>query len=435
MAQSRTHAPAHIDPADGARAAAGTHPLVDVDDPIPGLSDGLKGVIEGALLGREPGRDAAYRLAESLPGELASLCRAACIMRDAGTGRDVSFSPKVFIPLTRLCRDFCGYCTFRQAPTEAERLYMSPEEVLAVAKAGERLGCMEALFTLGERPEQRYPEAKEWLKAHGHGSTLEYLRQASQLVLQETSLLPHGNPGTMSRRELEQLRDVNASMGLMVENVSPHLSEKGGPHEFAPSKRPSVRLRTIRLAGELRIAFTTGILIGIGETREERIESLLEIRELHRRYGHIQEVIVQNFRAKPDTPMRWHPDPSEADLLWTVAVSRLVLGPKANIQVPPNLSFDDYPIYLLAGINDWGGISPLTIDYVNPEAPWPVISDLRRRTEELGFNLRPRLPLYPEYLIDKGEYMPGPLAARIKSLADEDGYVKGGIDRYAGPIS
>ena len=421
--------------------------LLDVDDPLSALSDGLKGVVEVALqacpersgrrgeVGRPITTDEAYRLVESSPEDLGSLCRAASIIRDRGRGRDVTFSPKVFIPLTRLCRDFCGYCTFRQAPTEASRLYMSPEEVLSVAKAGERLGCTEALFTLGERPEQRYPEAKEWLQRHGYRTTLEYLHDVSQLVLQETSLLPHGNPGTMSRREMEQLKDVNASMGLMVENVSPRLSEVGGPHELAPSKRPRVRIRTVEIAGELKIAFTTGILIGIGETLEERIESLLVIRELHRRYGHVQEVIVQNFRAKPGTPMRDHLDPSTEDLLWTVAVSRLILGPDVNIQVPPNLSFSDYPIYLLAGINDWGGISPLTIDYVNPEAPWPQISDLRRSTEELGFSLRPRLPTYPEYIVGNDEYIPASLVERIRSLADGEGYVKGGIERYASTAS
>ena len=413
-------------------ASAKLDALLEAIDPLAGLSDGLKLVADSVLHGGVLGRDEAYLLAGSTPEELPALCRAASIIRDAGKGRDVSFSPKVFIPLTRLCRDFCGYCTFRQAPSEADRLFMSLEEVLAVAKAGERLGCTEALFTLGERPEQRYPEAKDWLRRRGYRTTLEYLRDASELVIRETSLLPHGNLGTMSRREMEQLKEVNASMGLMVENVSPRLSNGGGPHEFAPSKRPRVRIRTLETAGELRIAFTTGILIGIGETLEERIESLLVIRELHQRYGHVQEVIVQNFRAKPDTPMGSWLDPSAEELLWTAAVARLVLGPDVNIQVPPNLSYGDYPIYLLAGINDWGGISPLTIDYVNPEAPWPQISELRQRTGTLGFRLRPRLPLYPEYVVGDGGYIPASLNERIKSLADEEGYVKGGMERYAG---
>ena len=405
--------------------------LLDDSEPLDGLNDPIKRIVEKALLGEEMGRDDAYALVGSSPQDLVPLCRAASALRDSGRGRDVTFSPKVFIPLTRMCRDFCGYCTFRQAPAETDRLYMSPDEVMAVATEGERLGCTEALFTLGERPEQRYPEAREWLTQHGFRTTLEYLGYVSRLVLEGTSLLPHANPGTMSRREMEELRNVNASMGLMVENVSPRLSEAGGPHEHAPSKRPSVRVKTLEIAGELKIAFTTGILIGIGETLEERIESLLVIRDLHRRYGHVQEVIVQNFRAKPNTPMEGHLDPSTADLLWTVAVSRLILGPDVNIQVPPNLSYDEYPIYLMAGINDWGGISPLTIDYVNPEAPWPQIRDLRTRTEELGFRLRPRLPVYPEYTVGDNEFIPAPLAGRIESLSDGEGYVKGGIERYA----
>ena len=417
--------------------------LMDVDDPVSAIGDQLKGLVDatlqastGARAGPSPlGPQEAYRLAGSAPEDLWPLCRAASLIRDSGKGRNVSFSPKVFIPLTRLCRDFCGYCTFRQAPDEADNLYMSPDEVLAVAEAGERLGCTEALFTLGERPEQRYTEAGEWLRHRGYSTTLDYLHDASRLVLENTSLLPHLNPGTMSRREMEHLREVSASMGVMLENVSLRLSGVGGPHEFAPSKRPRVRIKTLELAGELRVAFTTGILIGIGETLEERIDSILAIRDMHQRYGHIQEVIIQNFRAKPTTPMQDQIDPSTEDLLWTVAVSRFILGPDANIQVPPNLSYSDYPLYLLAGINDWGGISPLTIDYVNPEAPWPQISDLHSRTGELGFDLRPRLPVYPEYLTSVDGFLPPSLDSRIRSLAEEDGYVKGGIERYVGASS
>jgi FO synthase len=406
--------------------------LQSLHDPVTLLGDDLKRGVSGALEGRALSRDEAYRLVNATPGELPALCKAAAIIRDRGKGRTVSFSPKVFIPLTRLCRDFCGYCTFRQSPAEAECLYMSPEEVLAVARAGEQLGCMEALFTLGERPEQRYPEAKAWLHRHGYRTTLDYLRAACELVLQETALLPHGNPGTMSRREMAHLKDVNASMGLMLENISRRLSEPGGPHQYAPSKWPNLRVKTLEVAGELKVPFTTGILIGIGETPQERVESLLAIRELHRRYGHLQEVIIQNFRAKPNTPMGRHPDAPTQDLLWTVAVARLILGPGCNLQVPPNLSARDYPLFLLAGINDWGGISPLTIDYVNPEAPWPQIAELRRQTEALGFALRPRLPVYPEYIVEWDDYLPSSLRERIKSTADRAGYVKGGIERYAG---
>ena len=362
----------------------------------------------------------------------AALGAVAAALRDKGKGRVVTFSPKVFLPLTRLCRDFCGYCTFRQSPPEAESLYLSPEEVLAVARAGERLGCTEALFTLGERPEQRYPEAKQWLAARGYGTTLEYLAAMCQLVVTETALLPHANPGTMSRRELAALQPYNPSMGLMLESVSPRLYQSGGPHEFAPSKRPRVRLRTLELAGELGIPFTTGLLIGIGETRRERIAALLEIRRLHRAYGHIQEVIIQNFRAKGDTPMGGAPDAAAAELGWTVAVARIILGPTVNLQVPPNLSAADYPDYLAAGINDWGGVSPLTIDYVNPEAPWPVLSELQERSREQGFELRPRLPVYPEYIVGSGNWLPDSLKARVAALADAAGYVKGGMARYGG---
>lgn len=363
---------------------------------------------------------------------IVDLCSLAAQLRDRGKGPVVTFSPKVFIPLTRLCRDFCGYCTFRQSPQTAQRLYLSPEEVLEVARAGQRLGCTEALFTLGERPEQRYPEARRWLQDRGYATTLEYLAEMCRLVLEETTLLPHANPGTMSRRELAALQPFNPSMGLMLESVSPRLYAPGGPHEFAPSKRPRVRQRTIELAGELGIPFTTGLLIGIGETRRECIAALLALRRLHRAYGHIQEVIIQNFRAKPDTPMGQASDAPAEELLWTVAVARIILGPAANLQVPPNLSARDYPAYLSAGINDWGGISPLTIDYVNPEAPWPGLAELRERTGAKGFELRPRLPVYPEFFRGSGNLLPASLQARVAALADADGYVKGGMERYAG---
>lgn len=358
---------------------------------------------------------------------MGDLCAAASELRDDGKGRILTFSPKVFIPLTRLCRDFCGYCTFRQAPQETENLYRSAEEVLSVAQAGERLGCTEALFTLGERPEQRYPEAGDWLAGRGYRTTLEYLADMCRMVFEETELLPHGNPGTMSRRELASLQPTNPSVGIMLESASPRLYEPGGPHEHAPSKRPRVRLRTMELAGELGIPFTTGILIGIGETRTERVESLLAIRQLHRRYGHIQEVIVQNFRAKADTPMADVPDAAADELMWTTAVARLILGKTVNIQVPPNLS-ERYERYIDAGINDWGGVSPLTIDYVNPEAPWPQLTELERRTAAAGYELRARLPVYPEFFAGGSQWpLPAALREKLLRLTDPDGYVKGGI--------
>ena len=386
-------------------------------------------LLDAAVRGEPVEDEHAFVLLEAGNGRLPELCEAAAALRDQGKGRTVTFSPKVFVPLTRLCRDFCGYCTFRQDPAAAgDRLFMTPEDVLEVVRAGERLGCMEVLFTLGERPEQRYGEAKEWLQHRGYATTLQYLADMCKLVAEETSALPHANPGTLSRRELAALQPYNPSMGLMLESASERLHGEGGPHEFAPSKRPRVRLRTIELAGELGIPFTTGILIGIGETRRERIESILAIRRLHRAQGHIQEVIIQNFRAKPDTPMRGVADPDSEELLWTVAAARLLLGPEMNVQVPPNLSADDYEIYLDAGINDWGGVSPLTIDYVNPEAPWPALAELRRRTEARGFTLRPRLPVYPEFI---GCLAPE-LRAKVTAAADGEGYVQGGMQRYAG---
>ena len=407
------------------------------DGKAPGADRGKAAVALDRLLGEVSrgatvGEGQAWLLDGPADYPVAELCAVAAGLRDKGKGRVVTFSPKVFIPLTRLCRDFCGYCIFRQSPPDAESLYLSPEEVLAVARAGERLGCTEALFTLGERPEQRYPEARQWLTERGYGSTLEYLAAVCQLVLEETGLLPHANPGTMSRRELAALQPYNPSMGLMLESVSPRLYQEGGPHEFAPSKRPRVRLRTIELAGELGIPFTTGILIGIGETRRERIAALLEIRRLHQAHGHIQEVIIQNFRAKAATPMGGAPDAAIEEMRWTVAVARIILGPAVNLQVPPNLSAADYPDYLTAGINDWGGVSPLTIDYVNPEAPWPRLAELGERSREQGFELRPRLPVYPEYFVGSGDWLPDSLRARAAALADAAGYVKGGMERYAG---
>ena len=401
------------------------------------LSDGLlpplDELLSAASLGESIGESEAAALQAAGNGRLEELCEVAAELRDRGKGRTVTFSPKVFIPLTRLCRDFCGYCTFRQDPGAAgETLFMTPEEVLQVARAGQRLGCTEALFTLGERPEQRYPEAKDWLRRRGYSTTLQYLAEMCKLLIQETSLLPHANPGTMSQREMSSLQPYNPSMGLMLESTSDRLYAEGGPHEFAPSKRPRVRLRTIEIAGRLRVPFTTGILIGIGETRQDRIDSIMAIRRLHKDHGHIQEVIVQNFRAKPGTPMGGVPDAETQELRWTVAVARLLLGPDVNIQVPPNLNANNYETYLDAGINDWGGVSPLTIDYVNPEAPWPALTELRDRTRAKGFELMPRLPVYPEYFIGSDDYLPSPLKAKVTALADQDGYVQGGIQRYAG---
>ncbi|HZU39920.1 MAG TPA: bifunctional FO biosynthesis protein CofGH [Solirubrobacteraceae bacterium] len=311
--------------------------------------------------------------------------------------RLITYSPKLFIPLTKLCRDVCHYCTFARPPRRGERAYMTLEEVLELARAAARAGCREALFTLGDKPELRYRAAREELAALGCRTTVEYLGRAARAVLEETGLLPHLNPGVMSREELDALRPVCASMGMMLETTSERLSRRGGPHFGSPDKRPSVRVEALAAAGEAHVPFTTGILIGIGETRAERLEALLAIRALHERYGHIQEVIVQNFRAKPGTKMAGAPEPSLEDHLWTLAAARVLLGPDMHIQAPPNLT-EDFVRLLDAGIDDWGGVSPVTIDHVNPEAPWPEIARLRAETRARGFELAARLPVYPEWI-------------------------------------
>jgi FO synthase len=341
----------------------------------------------------------------------------------------MTFSAKVFVPLTNLCRDYCGYCIFRRDPGDPGALTMTPEQVLALAHAGERLGAKEALFSLGDRPEALFPEYRQFLRRMGHRTTLDYLRAISALVVSETGLLPHANPGVMGERDLSSLREVNVSMGIMLETASERLLGRGLAHDRAPDKVPARRLRTIALAGKLSIPFTTGILIGIGETHAERVEALLAIRDLHERYGHIQEVIVQNFRRKPGIPMRNQPEPEMDDLLRTVAVARLLLGPDMNIQVPPNLSDADFARLPEAGINDWGGVSPLTPDHINPERPWPGLAALRRATERAGLELRERLAVYPEYAV-RSEFVHETLRPRVRFLVDGDGLVRGDLERW-----
>src|ERR687888_288734 len=342
---------------------------------------------------------------ELLDRPLEDLCADARALREEGHGRLVTYSPKVFIPLTKLCRDVCHYCTFARPPRRGERAYMSLDEVLEIAGAGAAAGCHEALFTLGDKPELRYRVAREELAALGCETTLEYLARAARTVLDETGLLPHLNPGVMSRADLVELRPVSASMGVMLETASEQLSRRGGPHFGSPDKLPARRLETIAAAGEERVPFTTGILIGIGETRAERLEALAAIRDLAVRYGHVQEVIVQNFRAKADTKMAHAPEPPLEELLWTASAARVMLGPEASIQCPPNLSYDEFPRLLEAGINDWGGISPVTIDHVNPEAPWPEVARLERATEAGGLELAPRLAVYPRYVADHDRWL------------------------------
>ena len=302
---------------------------------------------------------------------------------------------------------------------------MTFDEVLRVVRHGKLLGCTEVLFSLGDKPEAIYPEMRHFLKQIGFRRTLDYLYDACKLVLEETELLPHSNPGLMGRKDLERLKHVNISLGLMLENISERLMLASGPHFDAQDKKPALRLKTIEEAGRLRIPFTTGLLIGIGENRDERIDSLFAIRELHQRYGHIQEVIIQNFRAKPEIPMRDHPEPSLEEMLKTIALARLILGGDMNIQAPPNLTPESYQLYLHAGINDWGGVSPLTPDYINPEAPWPALLALSKKTAEAGFVLKPRLAIYPEFIFQGEKFIPPSLLPYVERLCGADGLVRG----------
>ncbi|MFV8783117.1 5-amino-6-(D-ribitylamino)uracil--L-tyrosine 4-hydroxyphenyl transferase CofH [Microbulbifer sp. SA54] len=354
--------------------------------------------------------------------DTASLMARARAIRDQRYRNLVTYSRKVFVPLTHLCRDVCHYCTFAQTPRHVEQPYMSVDQVLASVRQGEALGCKEALFTLGERPEDRYSAARDALREMGFASTLEYVAHVAGRVLEETSVLPHINAGCMSLEELRMLRPVSASMGLMLESSAQRLCDKGMPHYGSPDKVPARRLETIRLAGEARVPFTTGILIGIGETRRERIESLLAIRALHHQYGHIQEVIVQNFRAKPDTKMAQSPEPDLEDLLWTIAVARLIFGADVSIQAPPNLSPGVLPQLVNAGINDWGGVSPLTPDFVNPEAPWPHVDQLERESALAGKILQQRLTIYPEYIQAGDFWLDGKRYTDVLRLSDAEGY-------------
>src|SRR4051794_5344197 len=337
------------------------------------------------------------------------------------TSSVVTYSPKVFIPLTQLCRDVCHYCTFARPPRRGERAYMTEDEVLAIARTGAEAGCHEALFTLGDKPELRYRAARDELAALGCATTLEYLERCAALVLEETGLLPHVNAGVMSAEDVRALRRVSVSQGLMLEGTAPRLAERGGPHFGSPDKAPAARLATIAAAGEARVPFTSGILIGIGETRAERLDALLAIRDLHERFGHVQEVIVQNFRAKPGTRMAGHAEPELEEVLWSAAAARLVLGAGMHVQVPPNLSYADFGRLLEAGIDDWGGISPVTVDHVNPEAPWPAVAALERATQAAGLELAPRLAVYPEYVRDARRRLDGDVVARTLRRPDASG--------------
>jgi len=369
-----------------------------------------------------PEREDILALADRL--SLAGICDLACDIRDQGHGGIVTYSRKVFIPLTRLCRDFCHYCTFATTPKHLTSAYLSADEAVSIARQGQAMGCKEALFTLGEKPELRHEAARQALDKMGFATTLEYLAHVADRVLQETGLLPHINAGCMTPREIAMLRPVSASMGIMLETVAERLCEKGQVHYGSPDKNPQLRLQTMSDAGKAKVPFTTGILIGIGETTVERLDSLLAIRNLHREYGHIQEVIVQNFVPKADTKMARVPPPHTDELLWTIAMARIIFGPEMSIQAPPNLSPGKLAALVSAGINDWGGVSPLTPDHVNPESPWPQLNTLRQETAAAGKLLQERLTIYPIYALRADEWLESSMVRAVLKLADGAGLAR-----------
>ena len=386
------------------------------------MNNVLQQVREGVRLSD----DDALALAEF--ADTRALADVASVVRDQGFRNTVTYSRKVFIPLTHLCRDVCHYCTFAQVPRKVMAPYMSIDEVLEVARHGAAMGCKEALFTLGEKPELRYKAARDALAEMGYESTTDYLFAAAKAVFEETGMLPHLNPGNLEPEELARLKTVSPSMGIMLESASERLCEKGMPHYGSPDKVPAVRLQTLANAGIAQVPFTTGILIGIGETRLERIESLLAIRAIHEQYGHVQEIIVQNFRAKPETKMVNAPEPDLNELLWTIAIARLIFGPTMSVQAPPNLSPGVLPQIVHAGINDWGGVSPVTPDFVNPEAPWPHLDELARETASAGKFLTERLTMYPDYAVDLDRWAHPDLHVRMLEMIDAEGFPR--IDEW-----
>ncbi|MGH3665899.1 MAG: 7,8-didemethyl-8-hydroxy-5-deazariboflavin synthase CofG, partial [Egibacteraceae bacterium] len=391
------------------------------------LPNGLRRALARADAGKTLDVDEATLLLGARGPALAALAATAARIRDGVFGERITYSRKVFIPLTHLCRDTCGYCTFAWPPKGDLPAFLAPEQVVDIAQRGAQAGCKEALFTLGDKPEARYPTARAWLEARGYATTLEYLRAVAIEVIEQTGLVPHLNPGIMTWTDLAALKQVSGSMGIMLETASPRLLAKGHAHHNAPDKDPALRLRTIEDAGRLSVPFTSGILIGIGETERERAEALFALRDVARRYGHIQEVIVQNFRAKPDTAMRHHPEPSRDELLATIAVARLLLPTRVHLQAPPNLSPDDVSEIVGAGIDDWGGVSPVTPDHVNPERPWPHLDDLARRTAGAGHRLVERLCVYPEYVRRPDPWLAGRMRRPVQSLADAAGLAVEGL--------
>jgi FO synthase len=386
------------------------------------INSSIQESLDRCLEGKDITKEQAYEIMNSDNYDGPAI-RVATTIRNRTKGFTVTYSRKVFINLVNLCRDTCSYCTYKKEPFDRLVSMMLPKQVISLAETGKRLRCTEALFVTGERPEQRYLEAKQWLRSLGYSSTIEYIIEISEKVLQRTGLLPHTNAGSLTKKEMSSLKDTNVSIGTMLESSSERLISPGMPHENAPSKNPRVRLRTLQNAGELKIPTTTGLLVGIGETSKEIVDSLFLIKDIHRRYGHIQEVIMQNFNPKPKTNMANSLPPSHSYFLKTVAMARIIL-PEMNIQVPPNLTPNIFGSYIDSGINDWGGISPVTIDHVNPEFPWPSVQSVNYVTINKGHELRARLPVYPEFLDKKNGFIPTKLRNYINLLSDSTGLVK-----------
>ncbi|GJM16778.1 MAG: 7,8-didemethyl-8-hydroxy-5-deazariboflavin synthase subunit CofG [Thermodesulfobacteriota bacterium] len=384
-----------------------------------GPSKRLSAILNKAESGEVIDRDEALYLVNIEKDEIPYLLLTASKLRDSGKGKILTYSKNVFVPLTQICRNRCGYCTFKYEPGEGA-LFMSPDEVVDLAKKGAELGCTELLFVTGDKPELKYPVYKEALQKLGYETTADYLIAMGEAGLKE-NIFPHTNLGLATSEELLAFKQSNPSMGLMLENISPRLLKKGQAHHGCPDKVPKLRMNTMELAGEHRIPWTSGILVGIGETWEERIDSLLALKKLSDDYGHLQELIIQNFSPKPGIMMEKYPPPSVVDMLKLVAISRLVFGEGMNLQIPPNLNPETYPMFIHAGINDLGGVSPVTIDYVNPEAPWPKLEIMQDMVEDLGFTLRERLPVYPEFI--DNEFIEKDVLTRVVNFVDKDGYV------------
>jgi len=388
-------------------------------DIAPEIEESIIRCLEGKTISRQE----ANRIIEADNSYLPMLMAFSSVIRDSSNGKKISYSKNVFIPLTNICSNMCKYCGFRRDPIETDAKLMTPSQVVDLTQKGDASGCHEALFCLGEKPEKKYEDYLKRLKKLGYENTIEYLCDMCEAVFKKTSLLPHSNPGLIDKNEMKTLKEFNASLGLMLESTSNRLCEKGGPHELSPGKAPKLRLDVIEHAGQLKIPFTTGLLIGIGENDKEIIDSLFAIKKLHDKYDHIQEIIIQNFRAEPRTEMENNKEPTVEQLLKIVIVTRLIFGKDMSIQIPPNLNMNYCELFILSGIDDWGGISPITMDFINPDFPWPKIEDLEKITKNNGFDFKERLPIYPKY-IKKSEFMSKSIKDKVFSLADNEGYVR-----------